>query len=234
MISSNAFSAVLLVCLLSLAGCHKQGNEGSAAAPGVIKEAQAAATKPISSPWSKTYDGPFGLASGIPISALEKLHFKQVDKNPDIYVGTPPNPVDGLTDYTILAAPKAGVCRIQARAVVSTVNGSGDQIKAKADRLAEVVGIKYGSYTTKEDSSRESVYVRNPHYWMLGLKKESVAYAYVWDGAKSKQPLPYELDYIRISSEATSLDSGFVSVLYSFKNADACLKELDEIKAKNL
>jgi len=142
--------------------------------------------------------------------------------------------VDGINEYVVLATPKAGVCRVQARANVSVANLAGDQIKQKVDQLAEVMAVKYGPHSNKTDLVSQDVYRRNPQYWMMALAEDSVTYSYGWSAGKTKQPLPADLDNIEISAGAGSTSSGWAAIQYTFKNFDACLKEEQQRKAANL
>jgi hypothetical protein len=222
---SKLIVALIPAFMLALSGCNKQ--------PTQAQQPQAAppAVKPVAlkvTPVAKTYDGPFGLASGMSIAEIQELGFKEVDGVKDVYFGKAPKPVEGIDDYTVVAAPKAGVCTIQATALVGVVNGSGDQVREKVDGLAEAMEVKYGKPTKKINYYGEDVYKRNPQYWMMGLKEDSVIYGYVW---KVGQQEPNGLKSIEITAGASSSDSGYATIRYRYNNLSLCQKEFKEQKA---
>lgn len=97
-----------------------------------------------------------------------------------------------------------------------------------------MMAVKYGKHSDKVDFVKEDVYRRNPHYWMLGLKEESVVYAYDWEAAKIATNLPHMLDNIEIAANASSTSEGYVTVRYTFKNFEKCAEEMRAQKAANL
>lgn len=227
--------SLLFVVILSTAlyGCQKS-QPTTQTAPKVeasVKPPAQTAATPVS---AKTYDGPFGLAGRMSIQELERLGFKPMPDRPDLFLGTPPKPLQDAESYAVMASPNVGVCRIMARVPVPVVNGSGDQLKEKADQLADVMQVKYGKYSSKVEYARQDVYRRNPQFWMMGLKEDSVAYAYDWEAGKTTQPLPADLETIEIDTSASDITSGYVVIKYTYKNLDACRKEREKRKANSL
>lgn len=219
--------------LISIAACQKQPSAVTAA-PGVPILEEAAPVKKSPTPVGKAYDGPFGLTGEIPIAELERMEFKPSESAWGVYFGTPPRPMDGVSSYYVVAAPNAGLCRIRATIDVDLVNATGDQLKAKVDQLAEMMKVKYGKHTSLIDLARTEAYRRNPQYWMLGLKEESVIYAYDWSAGKTSQPLPDGLDNIEISANATSTSNGYAAIQYTYKNFKDCTSEMTKQRAANL
>jgi hypothetical protein len=217
----------------ALWGCQKQPSQ-PVQDKSAASKVETQATPQAASLANKTYDGPFGLTGQLSVAELERLGFKAVAHAPGIYIGTPPKPLQGADSYAVFATPKEGTCRIRARVPVAVVNGSGDQLKAETDRLAEAMQLKYGKYTEKVDYIKQDVYRRNPEFWMMGLKEESVLYAYDWSAGKTEKPLPDSLENIEISADTSALHSGYVSVQYTYKNFEACHKESQTRKADNL
>jgi hypothetical protein len=225
--------AVIAIIGASTLGCTKQPSSTSQKpAEPLAKSADAAEKKKPAA--AKTYEGPFGLAGSMSIAELEELGFKEADGVSDVYVGKAPRPIEGINEYSAVAAPVAGVCRIQGTMLVDTVNGAGDQLKAEVQRLSKAMQVKYGKPSLKVDVQSEDVYKRNPEYWMLGLKEDSVAYGHLWSSGKTEQPLPEELKSIEISAGAAEIKSGYVSIRYTFKNTSDCQKEFEARKAQNL
>lgn len=223
---------LLVATCCMLVGCKKQQTETSSATPSVP-------TKRVESPVTptatvKTYDGPFGLGTTMSLADLTQLGFKQTDYAPNLFVGTAPKPMEGIEEYKVMATPKAGACRIIARAPVSLVNDTGDQVKEKADQLAELMATKYGKHSSKTDFVTQDVYRRNPEFWMMALKEDSAVYGYTWEAGKTQPQLPADIKYIEIRALAVETKSAWVSIKYTFKNFDDCAKEAKKHKAANL
>jgi len=224
--------ALAVAVASTLIGCNKTASSAlPAASDHEIKNA--ASGPPL--PAQKTYNGPFGFAMGISGTELmEQFNLKPVPSDPNLFDGPAPKPLDSIQEYMVLTSPKAGACRIVGMSKVAVVNGSGDQLKAEADRLADLMQIKYGKYTEKVDYIGQDVYRRNSQYWMLGMKEDSVAYAYEWAPKKGAAPLPNQLQSIEISTAAPALDSGYVAVKYTFTNFTECQNERKASKAQSL
>jgi hypothetical protein len=185
-------------------------------------------------PPQQTFDGPFGLAAGMSSSALEKLGFEAVPGHPSIFKGKPPKPVDGIDEYVVLATPIAGLCRIQAKANVPVANGTGDQVRAEVDRLASLLALRYGKHSLKGDLNDKETYRQNPQFWMMGIQDQSILYGYTWNGAKTEKPLPNSIAVIEVTAGADSMTAGWGSMIYTFKNFDACRGENQARAAANL
>jgi len=222
--------SILLVALCALVACNKEAT--SLDKPVVAQQPKAPKTK--EQPSQQTFDGPFGLAAGMSSSALEKLGFEAVPGHPSIFKGKPPKPVDGIDEYVVLATPTAGLCRIQAKANVPVANGTGDQVRAEVDRLASLLALRYGKHSLKGDLNDKEAYRRNPQFWMMGIQDQSILYGYTWNGAKTEKPLPNSIAVIEVTAGADSLTAGWGSMIYTFKNFDACRGENQARAAANL
>lgn len=224
----------IAVALTILTAC-KQEKSGPANAPPTAAHAEQKASQPQSLIAKKTYDGPFGLAMGIPGEDLmREFGLTMMSSDPTMFTGKPPKPMEGIDEYIVFAAPKAGVCRVIGIIEVKTVNGSGDQVKAETDKIADLLQIKYGEYSDKSEYIVEDVYRRNPQYWMMGLKEDSVFYAYTWTNPKRQERLPNQLKSIEAFASASRTDSATVVIRYSFDNITDCHKEIKAVKAQSL
>jgi len=225
----SASCSVVIAAAVSLLGCHVKSAEATAIQPAAASTKTATRTANLASS-----DGPFGLAAGTSIAELERLGFKSVQGNPGIYEGVPPKPIEGVSEYALIATPKAGLCRVQSRAIVSNVKGTGAQLRAEVDRLAGLMGIRYGKHSLKGDINDRDATKRNPQLWMLGLMDESVLYGYTWNSHRTIRPLPNRIDFIEVTAGAFAVDRGYVSMMYTFNNYDACRKENQARAASNL
>ncbi|WUR15680.1 hypothetical protein E7V67_011425 [[Empedobacter] haloabium] len=212
-------------------GCQKQEGKPSGATQHVA-DSSAPAPKPAQN--KPVRNGPFGLAGGMSIAELSQLGFKESETSPNVFVGKPPKPLDGITDYSVFATPTAGVCRIRANHDVDLVNDSGDQLRTKVDQYAELMSVKYGKYSTKVNYTGREVYRNNPQFWMMALKEESVFYAYDWSTKKLETPLPDKMANIEVAANAISTSKGYVSIQYTYDNFEVCREEMKKKSATNL
>lgn len=223
-------TAILLTSILT--ACQKTSEPPKADVGSVA--ASTSEIKKQSTPIAKTYDGPFGLAMGIPDKELStNLGFTPATTMPYIFIGKPPKPVTGFAEFFAIALPSTGLCKTGAKSVLTNVNGSGDQIKEEADKIAGMLELKYGKPTSKFTYAKDT-YKRNPEYWMLGLKEESVAYDYFWESKKANPALPNNIVQISLISRAQSISEGTVTLGYEFSNYEECTKEIKKMKAENL
>ncbi len=227
----NTSNLGLMLITVLLCACAKQDEVAATSKSVAVAPTTAEATKPPISTTQKTYDGPFGLSMGIPLTELVGTMGFKGSEDPFFYEGNPPKPVDGLNSYFAIATKKQGVCKIGASIDVTVVNATGDQIKAEADKVAELLELKYGKYTKKHDYAGQEVYKRNPQFWMMALKEEAVVYGYFWNSTAN---LPNNIKSIGVTSNATSLSSGYISIQYEFNNFKDCQSEFKSKKSSNL
>lgn len=232
----NVMNKLLTIFLtaLSLVACQKHPSAAGSIEKTKSERAPVASEPQTATP-VKSYDGPFGLESGLSIAELERMKFIADDNRPGLFDGHPPRPLNGAAaNYIVVASKAAGLCRIQASVDVPTANGSGDQMRSETDRVAEMMRVKYGKHSSKITYVREDVYRRNPQFWMMGLSEDSVIYAYTWEQGKTEKELPGNIQDIEISARASSISSGWVAIRYTFKNFATCQQEIKATKASNL
>lgn len=221
----------LMLITVLLFACSKQDEVAATSKSVTAAPTTAEATKQPISTAQKTYDGPFGLSMGIPLKELVGTMGFKGSEDPFFYEGTPPKPVDGMSTYFAIATEKQGICKIGAWIDVPVVNATGDQIKSEANKVAELLELKYGKYSKKHDYAGQEVYKRNPQFWMMALKEEAVVYAYIWNSTTN---LPNNIKSIGVTSNATSINSGYISVQYEFNNFKDCQSEFKSKKSSNL
>ena len=191
--------------------------------------------KPVVAPL-KSYDGPLGLAMGIPVDVLVKqLEFEEpTSESPNVYFGAPPKPAPGFNSYFVIATARQGVCKVAAIANVDVVNDSGDQLKSETDRIAEMVELKYGKPTKKYDVALQDVYRRNSQFFMMALREDAVVYAYSWANKSGGTALPNDLAEIEVRAAASAPKKAWVRLLYTFNNNAVCSAEIKKKKSANL
>lgn len=173
-----------------------------------------------------TSSGPFGLAMAISETELaSKLGFVKSDKARHMFQGQPPIPIDDFSDYYAVTAPISGICKVGASRTITAVSGTGEQIKAAADRIAQALEQQYGKPSLKKDKVKTDIYTRRPQFWMVGLKEGSVSYGYLWANGKTERELPDNILNIIVFARAKAINRGEVGVSYEFANYADCQKE---------
>lgn len=227
----KAFNLAALLVVAVLASSSDQANAGKKKSV----EAEAADASTAKPQARKTYDGPFGLAMGIPVAELRDVYgFERDGEKLGYFEGQPPKPVSGMDRYFAVATKEQGVCKIGAKVIVEITNDFGDQIKAEADRVAELVQLKYGKYTEKVDYIQDDKHKGRSDFWTYDLKRQLNAYSYHWGGGKKGIALPNNIKSIEVVSVATSLSEGYILVSYEFNNFSDCLAEIKKQNSSNL
>jgi len=227
----KAFNLAALLVVAFLASSSDQANAGKKKSV----EADSADASSTKSEAQKTYDGPFGLAMGISVAELQDVYgFKRDGKKLGYFDGQPPKPVSGMDSYFAVATKGQGVCKIGATVIVEITNDFGDQIKAEADRVAELVQLKYGKYTEKVDYIKNTDHRGRSDFWTYDLEIQLNAYSYHWGGGKKGIALPNNIRSIEVVSFATASNNGYILVSYEFNNFNDCLAEIKKQNSSNL
>lgn len=221
LISFITFSIILSAC--------NNENSSKKQISTVTEQKQVAVTSPPKKE-IKTYDGPFGLTMGVGIETLTKdFGFTSDNKEPLLFDGTPPKPSNLFTSYLILAGQKTGICRILALTESLEFNDSGDEIKSKADKIAEALSVKYGKAKNYDYGNEYS----KADLWALSADHGNAKYSHEWD-KKTGQAFSEGLENISVDVVPQDFRSGFVMVSYDFDNFTECQKEKAELNSSNL
>ena len=211
-----------------LSACNNE-NSPKKQTSAVAGQKQVAAT-PAPKKEIKTYDGPFGLTMGISIETLTKdFGFTSDNKEPLLFNGTPPKPSNFFTSYLIFAGKKTGLCRIAAFTESLEFNDSGDEIKSKADKIAEALSVKYGKAKNYDYGNEYT----KADLWALSADHGNAKYSHEWD-KKTGQGFSEGLESISVDVVPQDFRTGFVIVSYDFDNFTECQKEKAELNSSNL
>ncbi|MFZ6747190.1 hypothetical protein ACO0LC_28575 [Undibacterium sp. JH2W] len=223
----------LLMTTVSLVACKKTADatagtvavQSASVLASTIETSTAAEVMSDAAPVS-TNTGPFGLAMAISETELvSKLGFVKSSKAKHLFEGLPPQPAEDFSDYYAVTAPISGICKLGASRSITAVSGTGEQIKAAADRIAQALEQQYGKPSLKKDKVKTDIYSRRPQFWMVGLKEGSVSYGYLWANGKTERELPDNILNIIVFAQAHAINRGEVGVSYEFANYADCQKE---------
>jgi hypothetical protein len=223
---------LLTIIVASLFGCSKEPSEK-------ITESKASASStPKESPVKalSTYDGPLGLSSEVTLDELtRRFGFTETKLGSHIYKGIPPKPIDDFDYYIAVVSKNHGLCKVIAKREYKNVNGHGDQVKAAVDFYRDLLIEKYGAVSDTYDFITNDTIKRNPEFWMMGLKEETVFYSFFWTNKKGRQtPLPNKLSSVSVAPNGLSTSSALVEISYEFENFSECTKEFKKESANQL
>lgn len=166
-------------------------------------------------------DGPFGLAMGMTVDMFgDQLDLQE---NGIYLLDNPPKPNRKFEKYALKISDNAGLCWIKGIGKDISTNGHGFQVKSEFEELETALSEKYGKPRKIDFLTAGSIW-DDAKYWMRSLQKQDRYLISSWKGGK--KALPYDLSEIDISANATSGDTGYLTVEYAFSNKEMCDEEL--------
>jgi|GEM_PF-1984881 len=249
LISRACMIAMTIATVMTASACKPAAQQASAQAAQIPQAQQTQQAQPAPAaaltlvdttsaaigpaPTAATYQGPFGLAMAISETELAStLGFVKSTKAPHLFEGQPPIPLAEFSDYFAVTAPISGICKLGASRSIAAVSGTGEQLKAAADRIAQSLELQYGKPSFKKDKVKTDLYSRRPQFWMVGLKEGSVSYGYLWANGKTDRELPDNILNIIVFAQAHAINRGEVGVSYEFANYADCQKEWRKEKGR--
>lgn len=171
-------------------------------------------------------EAPFGLRMGMTVAELARYGVTPVDVNMGIYrLPRVPRPREGFRDLLVMILPAEGLCRITALTLPVASRGDGVVLKAMFDRMEASMRTAYGPGRRTDQQTDEGRLRALP--WMTALLRNERKLVSHWlPGAGST--LPPDLRGIELQANATSATSGFVAVIYEFRNFAACQREAQQ------
>jgi hypothetical protein len=171
-------------------------------------------------------DGPFGLTLGMDFVTFRKQF--AVDSNVAVRgvytVRRVPRPMPEFESVQVVAAPKAGVCKITGIGVTLESNAFGDQVRSAFSDLRTLVVEKYGTPKDFDFLQAGSIW-KDRQDWMMALRKKERTLTAIWT-TKDGATLPTTTDAIMLSSNALSANQAFLRLSFDGTALDACIKEL--------
>lgn len=167
---------------------------------------------------------PFGIKQGMSVAELQKLGAKP-GSTPGYYtLDKAPTPNDAFDFYLVKASPKQGVCRITGIGKNISDDGYGTKTRAAFVAMEKTLIAKYGPADRKDTLSGSATYT-NPNEWLRSIDEDERDFISFWDLASGSK-LPSNIDMIMLSTRAMDATTGYLSLSYRLKNADACDNEL--------
>jgi hypothetical protein len=165
---------------------------------------------------------PFGLHMGMKQS---ELSVEKEGKKPGMFrLKTVPKPHRSFDWYVVQVGPKSGLCWIKAVGNDVKTSVYGSELKTELDSLRTGLGEVYGKSKFFDKLLSGSIW-NEPNDWTMGLLKGERIYLSSWSVEEGSTLKP-GLNKILLAANATSRNTGYVSLEYYFDNYSACEKEI--------
>jgi hypothetical protein len=217
--------ASLMVCAAALLAASCSGSPGN-------ESQQATSDQKVVAPTDTpkvegSYDGPFGLKMGEPVS---ELHFAdgEDDLSQARLLDSVPRPMAELEKYAVLAYPDVGVCEIRSVSKTFDSDAYGNNIRPAMDELANLLDSKYGAHRKMAACSGYSC-----QFFQMNLKDGSQVYAYEWSKATGAH-LPPDISDVSLGAMAGDFNNTFYRLDYTSSKKDECNRARERLKAKSL
>ncbi|NQT65772.1 MAG: hypothetical protein HQ554_06300 [FCB group bacterium] len=176
------------------------------------------------------FAGPFGLEMGM---TLKDLSENTESLGNGIYkITNVPKPHSAFEIYAVKIAPNGGLCWIKAIGKNIPTSSYGTELESKFMDMVSKLEKAYGNYKLYDYLLPGSIWDELNDWMMALIKKERILVA-SWS-EEDQSNLSDNISNIIIATKASSSDSGFIVLEYSFTNLEACEKEIDAAEDGNL
>ena len=170
---------------------------------------------------------PFGIVMG---QKVETLQAEKTERD-FIYKVKPPKSHPEMDFYLVTATPTQGVCLVKGVGVDHSNDSFGFKVKETADSISKQISATYGSVFYLNDFLERGSIWQDPKYWTMAIRKNERYYQYVWRKSK-KSALASDVSEILETVSATSSETTYLTVQFTFNNHAACKAEMDSTVAK--
>lgn len=175
-------------------------------------------------------EGPFGLQAGLTTEQLETAlggQLTPIEGTTHLF-GAPrvPRPHTAFESYALLVAPESGLCQIRAIGVDIPTSRHGLQLKSAFDDMAAALSDVYGSPERIDRLLPGSIW-NEPEDWTMGLVKRERFLRAQWSSS-SGASLKNELESVTLAAQASSSDTGYLLLQYTFSNNTRCEAEIKQ------
>lgn len=169
--------------------------------------------------------GPFGLEMGMQV---EKLPNVTASKRPFTFDSKQvPQPHALFSDFTLVATPEHGLCKILAFSGPIRTSAYGSEARDAFAGIEKALQQKYGAGEQFQFLPHDSIW-KDDRYWMMGLLKKEREHSTFW-----KQPANTDhIQAISLKAAAINAESIVLTLNYEFENFSPCL-ELIRAKANS-
>jgi hypothetical protein len=167
------------------------------------------------------HSGPFGLSQGMSLQQLARVvQLTSTERHGWFATDKLPASNSYFERYDLLIDPKKGLCKIVATGKTLGDDAAGSQLTSQFRAIEATVSRQNGIPSRRFDFVRPQKIPDDSHSWMLGLWEGRRSLDTFWSATGS--PENARLQAIYLSARASSVNSGWVFLIYEFKGADEC------------
>ena len=213
-----------LLLLITLSACHSAPRNESQ-----ITKDQGIASAPNAV--IASYDGPFGIAKGEPLSALNKGQ----EEKPGYYkINSVPQPYPNIEYYVVENTPEHGTCMVKAISNDIDSDSFGNRLKENIDHVRDDLQTRYGLPSDSYDFLHSGSIWSDPQDWMMSLTKNERNYFFIWTAPKNAdQRIWRGVETVGLTAGANG-SKGWFTIEYDFIGGKQCDDDLKKKAAKSL
>lgn len=171
------------------------------------------------------YDGPFGLAMGVPLDELEAT---AIPNAPGKYIiSRVPRPHPYFQSYVAQVGKNSGLCWIKAIGRDIDADSYGISVKSAYNEIREKLAKIYGRSYEEMDILLPGSIWDEPREWMMAMKQGERQLMSMW--RSSSKDLQNNLSSVAVAAVAKSTSSAYIAVEYQFKNEHLCDSEINAV-----
>lgn len=166
--------------------------------------------------------GPFGIEKGTKLDSLGKTKETESGK----YTFVPQKTLPEFETYVALVSDLQGVCWIKAIGNDIRTSPYGSELTSKFSKFEKKLSNIYGSNKQYDFLLADSMW-NEPKDYLHALLEHERRLASVW-GPEYNSKMTDDLKSVSLIASATSLESGYIAIEYTFNNYEACKEEISE------
>ena len=162
----------------------------------------------------------FGIDKATPLSELDVSK----DLGTGSYVVAAPSPHSEFETYVVQATDQTGVCLVRGIGKDHDNDMFGVSVRDKFSSLRSALEDRYGDYERVE-FLRSGALWDGQDEWVMSIRQNERAHQAIW-AQEYGSDLPTALNQIILNIAATSSDSSWIGLQYTFDNHDECERVL--------
>ena len=158
----------------------------------------------------------FGITMGTPISQLSVV--RKVGEN--VFRVKAPIPHPEFENYSVLATPTHGVCKIVASGVTYSNDKYGTETRTAYNRIKSALAAKYGKSQTFDFIRSGSIW-NGAHEWAASINQKERTLQDFWT-TEVGSTLPEGMTGLDLDVGSTGLTDPYLIISYEFANFKSC------------
>lgn len=170
----------------------------------------------------------FGIAMGESVASIKN----STEIRPGYYSVEVPSPHSEFESYVVRASDTHGACVVRGVGKDHINDRFGISVKRAFESLETILENNYGPFL-KNDFLRGGALWDDSNEWVMAIRQNERVFQSVWDRDENSR-LPSNIKSIILQVNATSSDSSWIALQYTYINIDACEEELSSAEASGL